>query len=62
MYGSSLLIDEQTPVVPAKKTLEMQEMLYHWLKEVGAGIPIVSATGREVDLPGRRIQHLAPEQ
>lgn len=24
MYGSSLLIDEQTPVVPAKKTLEMQ--------------------------------------
>lgn len=24
MFGSSLLIDEQTPVIPAKKTLEMQ--------------------------------------
>jgi arylsulfatase A-like enzyme len=64
LYDLSKDIGEARNLAESKpeKAAELQEMLSRWLKEVGAGIPIVSATGRAADLPGRHIQRPAPEQ
>jgi arylsulfatase A-like enzyme len=61
LYDLSMDIGEDNNLMKAKpeKTLEMQERLFHWLKEVDAGIPIVSTTGRAVVFPGCPIQHPA---
>jgi len=45
-----------------EKTLNMQEMLFQWLEEVDAGIPVVSATGRTADIPGHPIQRPTIEE
>ncbi|MDB4459057.1 sulfatase [bacterium] len=52
LYDLSVDIGEDRNMVKAepKRTLEMQKMLFRWLKEVGAGIPIVSATGHAADV------------
>jgi arylsulfatase A-like enzyme len=34
-----------------ERALALQKMLFHWLKEANAGIPINATTGRAVDLP-----------
>jgi len=64
LYDLSTDIGENTNLAKAnpEKTLNMQEMLFQWLEEVDAGIPVVSATGRTADIPGHPIQCPAIEE
>ncbi|MEJ6524677.1 MAG: sulfatase [Opitutales bacterium] len=64
LYDLSTDIGENTNLAKAnpEKTLNMQEVLFQWLEEVDAGIPVVSATGRTADIPGHPIQRPTIEE